>query len=90
MNNTRRKAVRYALAQLEEVRSMMETVRDLVDNIVQEEDEAFLNIPESLQGTDRYEKSASALDELNFAFEILDEACSSLEDCATSLETAIE
>lgn len=66
MNNTRRKALQKIYADIEEVKSDLE-------NIYDEEQEAFENIPENLEGSERYEAAENAVDNLDNAFSGLGE-----------------
>ena len=50
MNNTRRKQIEKLTAQIEEIKETIESLRD-------EEQDAFDNLPESLQGGERGEKT---------------------------------
>lgn len=68
MNKVRRKA-------LSEIAEQIGTLRD-------EEDEYRENIPESLQGGEKYELSESASDLMNEALDSLDEAIGSIESAA--------
>ena len=76
MNKSRRK-------QIAEVLEALNTLRDTVEAIQNEEQEAFDNIPESLEGTDRYDQAEEAVSNI-------DDALSSLEDAIDSLENAKE
>lgn len=67
MNNIRRKK----LAKLYEE---LETSKSLIEEIYDEESEAFDNIPENLEGTERYEKAEEAVDNLDSAISSLEEA----------------
>lgn len=69
MNKERRKQLQEAIAKLDEARSIIETMRD-------EEQEAFDNMPESLQSAERGQK--------------MDEAIGKMTDVADDLESAIE
>lgn len=69
MNNDRRKQLERAKALLEEALSIIETCRD-------EEQEAFDNMPEGLQQSERGEKAEAA--------------CSALDECADGTQTAID
>lgn len=66
MNNIRRKKINKLYEQLEEIRAALE-------EIAEEEEEAFNNIPESLEGTERYEKAEEANDNLQEAISSFDE-----------------
>ena len=58
MNKVRRKALSEIAEQIGTLRDELETLRD-------EEDEYRENIPESLQGGEKYELSESASDSMN-------------------------
>ena len=58
------------------------TLRDELETIRDKEDEYRENIPESLQGGEKYELSESASDSMNEALDSLDEAISSIESAA--------
>ncbi len=73
MNNTRRKALQKIYAAIEEVKSDLE-------NIYDEEQEAFENIPENLEGSERYEAAENAVDNLDSAFSDLDDVLNYLEE----------
>ena len=82
MNNARRKIlnnandiVREALAKLSEALEMVEGVRD-------DEQDSLDNIPENLWGSERYEKSEEAVDNL-------ESVISEIEDCMGSLDYSV-
>ena len=79
MNKERRKALLDIMVQLEELKSSIEEI--------QEEDEGGdgrrENMPENLQGSERYERSEEASGNLS-------DAISSLEDSISSIGEAIE
>ena len=72
MNNVRRKELKAILEEIEEIKSRLE-------NVLLDEEEAFDNIPENLQGTERYEKAEETVEYLADAVDNLDEAISSIE-----------
>ncbi len=74
MNKLRRKALAAIMERLEEVKADLEMVAE-------EEEEAFDNIPESLEGTERYEAAEAAVENLQ-------EAISSFEDLLSYIEEA--
>ncbi len=76
MNNTRRKKIKKIG---EELCELLEELR----GIQEEEEDARDSMPESLWGTDRYEKAETACDRL-------EEAVDSLEEVIEQLEEAIE
>ena len=76
MNKTRRKAIDTLMARLEDLRLDVEYLQE-------EEQEAFNNIPESLQESEKGEKIQESID-------ALEEALSNLEEAIENLNTAIE
>ena len=72
MNKARRKA-------LDEVISKIEEAKELLENLQAEEDEYRDNMPENLQGSERYEAADAAVDNMSSAVDALDEAISSIE-----------
>lgn len=76
MNNVRRKALAKIREKIEDVIAEFEPIKE-------EDDEAFSNIPDNLQETERYEMAQTANDALN---ELMD----ALENALESIETAVE
>lgn len=72
MNNKRRKEIANTIRQIERV----------VSDILAEEEEAFDNMPESLQYSERGDISQEAQDNLSSAVDSLEEAISYLEDAS--------
>lgn len=70
MNKERRKRIQEAIIKIE----------SLVQNILDEEQEAFENMPESLQASDNGMVSEEAQESLEAAIEALEEAISCLEE----------
>lgn len=66
MNAQRRKSIQEVIDQLEEIKSTIETLND-------EEQEAYDNLPENLQGSERGEAMSEAADNLDSAFNSMDE-----------------
>lgn len=70
MNNKRRKEIANTIRQIESI----------VSSILADEEEAFDNMPESLQYSERGDMSQEAQDNLSGAVDALEEAISYLED----------
>ena len=66
MNAPRRKSIQEVIDQLEELKSTIETIMD-------EEQEAYDNLPENLQGSERGEAMSEAADNLDSAYSSIDE-----------------
>lgn len=73
MNNTRRKAIRKVIEELEALSSRIDDLRD-------EEQDYLDNIPENLQASERYSDAETAVDNLDSAVNAVDEAISMLEE----------
>lgn len=73
MNNIRRK-------QIAKVIDALEGIREDIDSIHAEEEEAFDNMPESLEGTDRYDAMADAVSNLEDAVDLVEELIEALEN----------
>lgn len=76
MNKIRRKSLQGIINQLEELKSSLEDLQA-------EEEEYRDNMPENLQGSERYEVADAACDNLS-------DAVSDLEEVISSIEAAIE
>lgn len=72
MNKQRRKEIANAIRQIENV----------VSSILADEEEAFDNMPESLQESERGDISQEAQDNLSNAIDALEEAIICLEDAS--------
>lgn len=76
MNKLRRKSLQALSEKLDELKSELEDIQ-------QQEEEYRDNIPENLQGSDRYDKADSACSDLF-------DAVSSIEEALDSIESAIQ
>ena len=73
MNNPRRRKIDKISAQLQDL-------KDQLEELLQEEQEAFDNIPEAFQDTDRYMEAEEKLDYLDTAFGGLQEVIDNLTE----------
>ena len=73
MNNKRRK-------QVSEVLGTLDYLRETIEDIHAEEEEAFENLPESLEGSDRYDAMEEAVSNLEDAVDLVDELIEALEN----------
>lgn len=72
MNKFRRKALQDIYDKITELQEELEAIKD-------EEDESRENMPENLQGSERYEQSETASSDMEEAIEYLSSACDSIE-----------
>jgi len=66
--------------QLDELASKINEVKDELESIMKDEEEYRDNMPENLQGSERYEMADTACYEMQSALDSLDEAISSIEE----------
>ena len=66
--------------QLAEIKEKLSELRDMIDTVLAEEQEAYDNLPESLQESERGEAMQTAIDAMESAIESCEEAESSLEE----------
>lgn len=71
MNNERRKRIANVISKLEEAKEELDSLRD-------EEQEAYDNMPESLQESDRGYAMEEAVDNLESAYNSVEEAVDTL------------
>ena len=76
MNKARRKRITIVIRDLESIRdyNFIESIKDEIEDILWEEQDAYDNMPESLQYSMRGEESSDAIDSLQEAVDALDEA----------------
>ena len=76
MNNARRK-------QIEKITAELESIKERIEALQQEEQDAFDNLPESIQYGERGDKMQSAIDNLEYAADniqdCLDNQCEASE-----------
>jgi flagellar biosynthesis chaperone FliJ len=85
MNNNRRKMIDEAIKELEAAKDKLENAKGLIETIRDEEEEYKDNMPESLQGGDKYANAEAAVDVLNEVGEALD---FDVDDLISKLEEA--
>lgn len=90
MNKQRRKEIKQVIDRLEEIRGEVGFLLDTVQGIMDEETEYRDNIPENMQGGDRFEMADNACNELESAHDTLDQVDNGLSEVISSLESAAE
>ena len=73
MNRDRRKALKVILGQMEELTSKIEEVKEALQEVIDEEEEALGNLPESIQDSERGETMQGYIDAMEEVVEALDE-----------------
>jgi prefoldin subunit 5 len=90
MNNTRRKQIDKVLASISDIRDSLRELVETVDGLMCEEQDAFDNMPEGLQGSEKGEKVEEAIYRLESSFQSIDQAVSCLDEAESDLEDAKE
>jgi ElaB/YqjD/DUF883 family membrane-anchored ribosome-binding protein len=88
MNNERRARLRKLCASIEELTGLISEASQEAEAIRDEEQEAFDNMPESLQQGDRGQASEAAISQLDDAVSDLDSMGESVGDITSKLEEA--
>ena len=83
MNSKRRKEISTNIIALQEISIKLESVKDSIEDIYNDEEESFFNIPDNLEGSSRYEAAEEAIDNLS-------DANSSLDDIDDKMQTTID
>ena len=73
MNKSRRN-------QLIKLQDTINTVKEALEVLLEEEEEARDNIPESMQSSERYERAEAACDAIQSAIDALEEAAEEIEE----------
>lgn len=80
MNNTRRRRINELKTQIDFANNQLKDANKKLSSILSEEQDAFDNMPEGLQGSYRGMCSEDAIDSMEEASEKLDEVIESLND----------
>lgn len=75
MNKQRRKSIQEVMTKLEELKEQL-------DYILSDEQEAFDNLPESLQDSERGNAMSEAIDNLEYAMSSIEEVVEYLEEAS--------
>lgn len=90
MNKPRRKQIQEVIDKLGSLQSEMEALIEEIEGIQSDEEEYRDNMPENLQGSERYERADAACDALESARDTLEESKDNIDDVISSLEEASE
>lgn len=90
MNKERRKELNKAVEMLNSLSSILYDATDIVETCKGEEEEYRDNMPENLQGSDRYSMADEACDCLDNALDSLSDVTDTINDIIESIENAME
>lgn len=88
MNKERRNQIDGLRTRAEEIRAMIEALKDDLSTVHDEEQDYKDNMPESLQGGEKGQKADAAIEALESADQSLDTCLDELQEALDSLETA--
>ncbi len=88
MNRIRRKSLRTILGQMDELSTVLETVKEALQDVLNEEQEAYDNLPEGLQESDRGQQMQEYIDALEGVADSLGEL--DIEDLYGTIEEIAE
>lgn len=80
MNKQRRKQLAEAIEKLEQATAMLEEAKEIIDGVTEEEQEAFDNMPESLQCSERGVMTQDNVDTLEEIAQGMDSYIYEIED----------
>lgn len=90
MNNSRRKKIEKIEKLLDSWEENVDRLRTEIENIKEEEEEALDMVPESFQGTERYDISERAISALDEACDLIDSLPDFIMELIDKLEEARE
>lgn len=90
MNRERRNELNKAVGLINSARASIEEAKDIIDNCQSEEQDAFDNLPESMQEGDRGDAMQDNIDTMDEALSELDDVVSTLEEQSNNLQDMIE
>lgn len=88
MNKVRRDSLRVLLSKLDELSPILDEAKEILQGVIDEEQDAFDNMPEGIQASDRGQKLQENVDDMQEVMDALDEL--DLQDLYSSIEEVIE
>lgn len=74
---------------IETIKETIQKQTAALDDVREEEDEALANVPESLQGADRFADMEENVNILEDSISSLDEVIDQLDDCMETMDTVL-
>lgn len=90
MNKQRREELSKVVEMLNSLSSILYDATDIVESCKNDEEEYRDNMPENLQGSDKYSMADEACDCLDNALDSLSEVTDTINDIIESIENAME
>ena len=89
MNNARRKQLLNLIPRIDELQSTISELQEALEAIRDEEQEYLDNIPENLQGSEKYGKSEQAIESLDSAAYSLENMYDEVSDILGNIDEAM-
>ena len=93
MNNARRKEIKATIQLLKELVKTtsveFDNIKSEIESIQDKEQEALDNMPESMEGSERYSAIEEALENLQSALDVMDEADSAFSSATDEVISAL-
>lgn len=90
MNNARRKELKIALTQAEEVKVNLDCIQEILESCMEEEQDCYDNLPEGLQEGEKGEHMQEAISYLEDAINSLDDVRDNVDSLIEQIENARE
>ncbi len=90
MNAARRQTLTKIIAAIEEAKSLLNSIATDIENVRDEEQDTYDNMPESFQNGDKGEKAQTAIDAMTSAYDEVTGIEDTLEEASSSLQEAID
>ena len=90
MNKQRRAEATSIREEVEAIKNSLIELKERLEAVLEEEQEAYDNIPDNLQFTERYEKAGEAVWALEEAVDAFDNATSELDTVLNNIENAVD
>lgn len=90
MNNARRKELKIALTQAEEVKVNLDCIQEILESCLGEEQDCYDNLPEGLQEGEKGDRMQEAIDSLDDAINSLDDIRDNIDSLIEQIENARE
>jgi len=88
MNDARRKTLKEIVTRIEAVKELLDSIRDDISSVQDEEQESYDNMPEGLQQADRGERMLEVVDNLECAMSYISDNECTLDSVIEELATA--
>lgn len=88
MNQSRRKKIQKMLATVSDIEDKCSVLSSLVEDVLEKESSCLNNIPESLEGTDRWQAISDAVDNLESARDSISDMIDNISSAYDCLQNA--